>query len=140
MRIVLDTNVLVSGLLSPTGPPGRILDLLTSGRLQLLYDDRILLEYRAVLARPRLRIEPAEAEAILDLIERDGSLIPAAPLPLELPDPDDLPFLEVAIASAAAALVTGNERHFRPLNGEHGVAVQNPASFLARYTEAHSVD
>ena len=53
MRIVLDTNVLVSGLLNPDGAPGRLLDLILGGRLQILYDDRILGEYSDVLARPQ---------------------------------------------------------------------------------------
>jgi putative PIN family toxin of toxin-antitoxin system len=133
VRIVLDTNVLVSGLLSPGGPPGRIVDLLTTGRISLLFDDRILAEYRAVLARPRLRIEPAEAGAILDLITHEGLLTPAPPLGVELPDPDDLPFLEVAVAGAAEALVTGNARHFRPLLGEHAARVRSPTDFIAEY-------
>jgi putative PIN family toxin of toxin-antitoxin system len=133
VRIVLDTNVVVSGLLSPGGPPGRILDLLVAGRLHPLYDDRILREYRDVLARPRLRIAPAEAAAVLDLIEHDGLPIAAEPLPLELPDPDDLPFLEVAVAGAAEALVTGNGRHYRPLRGSHTAPVIAPADFLDRY-------
>jgi predicted nucleic acid-binding protein len=44
LRIVLDTNVLVSGLLSPHGPPGRIFDLLLGGKLTLVFDDRLLAE------------------------------------------------------------------------------------------------
>ena len=56
MRIVLDTNVLVSGLLNPNGTPGRILDLILGRYLTLLYDDRIIGEYSDVLARPQLDI------------------------------------------------------------------------------------
>ncbi len=51
MKIVLDTNVLISGILKPSGPPGRIVDLLRSGVLQLVVDDRILAEYTDVLRR-----------------------------------------------------------------------------------------
>lgn len=134
MRIVLDTNVLVSGILSPTGPPGRIVDLLASGHVQVAHDDRILAEYREVLARPRLRIEPAEAASILELIVHEGLYIPAPPLAVELPDPDDLAFLEVASASNADALVTGNARHYRPVRGAHQVTVRTPAEFLDRVT------
>jgi uncharacterized protein len=137
VRIVLDTNVLVSGLLSPMGPPGRIVDLIAAERLTVLFDDRVVNEYRDVLARPRLRIEPAEATAVLDLIVHTGHYVPAAPIDVELPDPDDVPFLEIAVAAAADALVTGNERHFRPVRGAHRATIHSPAAFLAHYTRVH---
>jgi putative PIN family toxin of toxin-antitoxin system len=130
VRIVLDTNILVSGLLSPAGPPGRILDLVAAEQLSVLYDDRIIAEYRDVLTRPRLRIEPWPAKAFLELIEERGLLISAPPLSVELPDPDDVPFVEVAEAGGAAFLVTGNERHFKPTRGQSLVPVVSPAVFL----------
>ena len=52
IRVVLDTNVLVSGLLSEHGPPGLIVDLVFAGELALVYDARLLAEYRDVLVRP----------------------------------------------------------------------------------------
>jgi uncharacterized protein len=119
------------------GPPGRIVDLIAAERLTVLFDDRVMAEYRDVLARPRLRIEPAEAAAVLDLIVHTGHYVPAAPLDVELLDPDDVPFLEVAVAGVADALVTGNERHFRPVRGEHGATIRSPAAFLAEYTRIH---
>jgi uncharacterized protein len=137
VKVVLDTNVLVSGLLSPTGPPGRIVDLATSLRVTLVFDDRVLAEYHEVLARPRLRIAPAEAAAVLDLIEKEGLLVSAPPLGVELPDPDDLPFVEVAEAGGAAALITGNARHFTPLHGTFSVPVLAPAAFLERWRAEH---
>jgi uncharacterized protein len=137
VRIVLDTNVLVSGLLFPSGPPGRIVDLIVSTRVSVLYDDRILHEYSVVPGRPRFRIEPAEAAAVLDLIIHEGYLVSSPPLDVQLPDPDDLPFLEVAVAAVADALVTGNERHFRPIRGEHRALARSPAHFLAEYIHLH---
>ncbi|HEX5726335.1 MAG TPA: putative toxin-antitoxin system toxin component, PIN family [Longimicrobiaceae bacterium] len=134
---MLDTNVLVSGLLSPFGPPGRILDLVTSLHLTVLHDDRILIEYRDVLSRPKLKIGSGEATAVIDLIERGGGLVVAPPLAIVLPDPDDLSFLEVADAGGADALVTGNERHFAPLHGKHRVPVLAPAAFLSLWKSRH---
>lgn len=130
MRIVADTNVLVSGLLSPHGPPGRIVDMVVTGAVPLLYDDRILAEYRAVLARPRFGFEVADVTALLDVVVRGGILVPAAPLPVTLPDPTDLPFLEVAVAGGASALVTGNARHFAPARDRYAVRILPPAAFL----------
>lgn len=140
MRIVLDTNVLVSGLLSPSGPPGRIVDLATARQVDLLYDDRILLEYEEVLSRPRLRISPAAAAAVLAFVARHGRLVPAPPTRIELPDPDDLPFVEVAIAGMADALVTGNARHYIPLTGTVPVRITTPAEFIAEWRESPALD
>jgi putative PIN family toxin of toxin-antitoxin system len=138
VRIVLDTNVLVSGLLSPQGPPGRILDLVTAGDVAVLYDDRILAEYREVLARPRFRFATSQRAAVLDFIEAEGELVPSPPLAVTLPDPDDLPFLEVATAGAADALVTGNQRHFTPVAGAHEVRVLAPTEFITLWVERRS--
>lgn len=137
MIIVLDTNVLVAGLLSPFGPPGRILDLVLSGELRLAYDDRILAEYRAVLPRDKFGLDPAAINELLAYIEIEGHLAVAAPSKVKLPDADDLPFLEVARAAQADALVTGNIRHY-PAPARLGVNVLTPAEFMARWQVADS--
>jgi putative PIN family toxin of toxin-antitoxin system len=130
MRIVLDTNVLVSGLLNPDGKPGRIVDLILGGRLQLLYDDRILGEYLDVLARPQLSIDPSLAQVVVGNIRLAGVRVTALPLSEDtLPDPEDVPFAEIAISGEAEVLVTGNTRHFSGLR-ERGVPVMSPAEFL----------
>ena len=61
---VLDTNVLVSGLLSPFGPPGRLVDALLARHLRIASDDRIEAEYREVLARPKLGIPAVRRTAV----------------------------------------------------------------------------
>lgn len=111
MKITLDTNVLVSGLLKGYSAAGMIIRLVAGGLVQVVYDARILTEYREVLARPKFGFEESLVKAVLVQIEEDGVLVTAAPLPERLPDPDDEPFLEVARA-AGAILVTGNKRHF----------------------------
>ena len=83
MRIVLDTNVLVRVLHNPDGTPGRIVDLILGGRIQVLYDDRILAEYLDVVARPQLAISPALAQAIVGYIRLAGERLTALPLPQE---------------------------------------------------------
>jgi len=132
MRIVIDTNVLVSGVLNPHGPPGRIVDAVLAETFTVLYDDRILGEYRAVLARPTFGFRPSEIEALVDFVEIAGESITAQSLTVVLADPTDLPFLEVAAAGHADALVTGNTRHFKPRRGSHDVSVYTPAEFLDR--------
>lgn len=130
MLVVLDTNVLVSGLLNESGKPGRIIELALENRFQVAYDDRILGEYEDVLARPELRIRSARARAVIDHLELTGLLIDAQPISTQgFHDRGDLPFAEVFITANAQALVTGNLRHFMPLL-EQKLTVLSPAEFL----------
>lgn len=132
MSIVLDTNVLVAGLLSPFGPPGEIVRLLSGGELTLLLDARVLSEYREVLLRPKFAFDEAAVAALIDYIEYRGTIVVGSPLPERLPDPDDEPFLEIASTGNAECLVTSNIAHFPPaLRG--GVAVLTPAEFMTAY-------
>lgn len=130
MRIVLDTNVLVSGLLNPRGAPGRLLDLILAGHHRVLYDDRIMEEYEEVLSRRELEIEADQIKTILGCLRLLGESLTAVPLmDSPLPDQDDLPFLEVAGSGLADVLVTGNIKHFPPAN-RSGVRVMSPTDFL----------
>ena len=132
MRIVLDTNVLVSGLLFPFGPPGDIVRLITTGTVRVCYDARILGEYRQVLSRPAFSFSQIQVESLLAQLEADGDLVTAPPLSEDLPDPDDEVFLAVDLASQARCLVTGNLRHY-PASRRQGVRVVSPRNFLELY-------
>jgi len=129
MRVVLDTNVLVSGLWSPFGPPGRIVNLVATGTLPLILEERILAEYREVLARREFAFEPEFVESLFVQILATSEFVLAEPLPERLPDPKDDVFLAVALSAHADFLVTGNLRHFPP-RARHGVAVVSPREFL----------
>ena len=129
MRVVVDTNVLVSGLLSPFGAPGIIVGLIAAGRLELCYDARILTEYTDVLRRPVFPFEDEQIRALLAQIRAGGELCSCQPLANPLPDPDDEPFLGVALWSMAEFLVTGNLRHFAPACRQ-SVRVVSPREFL----------
>ena len=129
MRIVLDTNVLVSGLLSPFGPPGEIVRMVSSGAVVLCLDARILAEYDDVLARPRFGFDPDAVAALLDYIDLRSEVVASEPLDQRRPDPDDEPFLEVAAACGADCLVTGNLAHF-PAQTRAGVTVLAPTQFI----------
>jgi putative PIN family toxin of toxin-antitoxin system len=129
LRIVLDTNVIVSGLLSRRGPPAEIVEMVAGGALVVCFNDRILAEYQDVLARPQFRFDPAEVARLLAQVEGDGEEAVARSASERLPDPADEPFLEVAVAAGAEFLVTGNLRHF-PARLRHGIAVVSPRAFL----------
>ena len=132
MRAVIDTNVVVSGLINPHGAPGRVIDAVLAGVIIPLYDDRILGEYRDVLRRKRFGFDVAVVDAFLDYVECFGEPVIATGAGVTLPDPDDLPFLEVAIAGHADAVITGNGRHFVPLAGHHQVRICAPAEVASR--------
>lgn len=134
MRIVLDTNVLVSGLLSPFGPPGEIVRAVSSGEITLGLDARILSEYAEVLLRPRFNFDGDAIGVLLDFIVFRSTMVASSPLADRLPDPDDEPFLEVAHACDATFLVTGNLSHY-PALLRQGVPVVSPAAFIELYRE-----
>ncbi len=134
MIIVLDTNVLVAGLLSPFGPCGEIVRMVSSGELTLAFDARIMAEYQEVLARPKFIFDQSNVTAVLDLIAHRGRTIAASPLKQPLPDPDDEPFLAVAITAKAMCLVTGNLVHF-PTASCQGTKIVSPSDFLGSYRE-----
>lgn len=135
MKVVLDTNVLVSGLLSPYGPRSQIVLMVASGTLTLYYDARLLTEYREVLLRPKFPFEAEAVEALLDQITALGELVASEPLAKALPDPDDEPFLEVAVAASAEALVTGNIKHYPP-ESRAGILVCSPAELVEHLRRA----
>ncbi len=132
MRIVLDTNVIVSGLLNPHGKPGTILQMVVSRTVTICYDARVIDEYHEVLHRPKFPINEAEVDAVLEQIEAAGHLVATSPLPRNLPDPDDEPFLEVALAGSAECLVTGNIKLY-PEDRRRGMKVVSPGEFVELY-------
>jgi uncharacterized protein len=137
-RLVLDTNVVVSGVLSPHGPCAALLAAVLNGSADLVLDARIFDEYREVLARPKFDLSPGAVKSLLQGLQDLSEWILPPPLsPALLPDSDDLPFLELALA-ADALLVTGNLRHF-PETARQGAVVLDPAAALVRVTASSSV-
>jgi putative PIN family toxin of toxin-antitoxin system len=127
--IVLDTNVIVSGILRPYSKAAAILRLVATGTVQLAYDFRILSEYQDVLNRPKFPFKKEDTITFLDQVEKEGIVVSVMPLKFRLPDPDDEPFLEVALATRAEAIVTGNKRHF-PRKEYEGIRILSPSEFL----------
>ena len=112
VRIVLDTNIIISGLLSPLGNESRALRLILSGAFQVCVSEAILGEYRDVLSRLKFQALPKFAvNSLLDRMARGMMVQPRTPLSI-CHDPDDNRFLECAEAAEADYLITGNLRHF----------------------------
>jgi putative PIN family toxin of toxin-antitoxin system len=130
MKVVLDTNVLISGLINVEGIPAQILNLLINGRLTLFYDSRILREYEEVLARKKFGFKKSAIAPLLDYIKAEGEYVTAEPSKKAFTDKDDRMFYEVAKTSGARCLVTGNKDHF-----PKDMIVKSPKEFIQLYLD-----
>ena len=112
IRVVLDTNVLVSALLKTKGNEAALMNLATERHIQLCVSEPIIAEYEDVLSRPKLRLDPIRIQHVLALVRREGVLVTPTNAVGESRDEPDNRFLECAETAEAAYLVTGNARHF----------------------------
>ena len=141
LRVVLDTNVFISGLINPKGPPGAILKALRAGRFLLLTSRPINEEVLEVMDRPRLRDRYGLAEHLFDVAY---ILWEAAEMVADLPDvkvskdPDDDKFLAAAAGGLAHYLVTGDLRDLLRLEEYQDTRIVSPERFLAVLREGRS--
>ncbi len=112
LRLVIDTNVLISAALKPASLQRTVLLVAITKPARLYVSRAILMEYRDVLSRPELRIRRGQRQQLLQLIKKHSyTVVPARRLEVTT-DPDDNIFVECADAARADYLVTGNQRHF----------------------------
>jgi putative PIN family toxin of toxin-antitoxin system len=112
LRLVLDTNIVVSGALKPNGLQRTVLLFAMTRPARLYVSAPILLEYRVVLSRPELKIRRGLRQQFLRRIEDSSHMVSPSQQVRVTNDPDDNIFLECADAARADYLVTGNQRHF----------------------------
>lgn len=111
-RVVVDTNIVVSGALKRLGAESKVLDLIAERALLCFVSAAILAEYDTVLRRARLKLERSRRDGVLEMIFAESTLIEPASHVNASPDESDNRFLECAEAADADFLVTGNKRHF----------------------------
>lgn len=134
IRAVLDTNVMVSGILSAKGAPGRILTAWFEDRFHLVTSLPILKELDRVLRYPKISRRHGWSDArVLEFVEDVQSLAILVPGELRLKviaeDPSDDRYLECAIEGEAGYVVSG-DRHLVGLAGYEGVEILSPRAFL----------
>ena len=112
IRVVIDTNILVSALLQPEGLPSAVLLLAFSGQVRLCVSDAIFAEFDEVIRRPHFKRSPDVIEGALQSIRKLGLWVQPKIRVEACLDSDDNIFLECAQAAAADYLLTGNRRHF----------------------------
>lgn len=132
MRIILDTNVFVSGIFF-TGPPYRILKAWDDDRLQLVISQEILEEYRRVGAALAEQFPAIDLARILDLVcnRAEMTLAPGLPEPVCV-DPDDDKFIACALAANCKLIVSG-DKHLLRVSGFQGISVLKPREFVDDY-------
>jgi putative PIN family toxin of toxin-antitoxin system len=112
LRLVVDTNIVVSAALKPDGLQRTVLLLALTKPARWYVTEAILQEYEDVLARPELRVRRGLRQQLMQLIRNNThSVIPSRALHIA-PDPEDNKFLECADSARADYLLTGNQRHF----------------------------
>lgn len=112
MRIVLDTNVLISGCWSPGGLEAQLVQLAITRRLTLCVTTIVLAEYREVARRGKFEARHACLEEMISALEGVAEVVTPGGPAEAAPDPDDNRFLECAEGAEAQWLITGNARHF----------------------------
>ena len=125
MRILLDTNILVAGLLTPKGPPGQLVRAWLQGRFTLVTSAEQLGELARVFRYPRLakRIDSVQARDFLENIEVLAVVATDLPTITRSPDPADNVILATAVAGEAEAVVSGDKAHVVALGEVEGIPI-----------------
>jgi putative PIN family toxin of toxin-antitoxin system len=132
MRVVLDTNILVSGLISPMGAPAGILSAWEHGRFELLTCSEQMEELRATLKKPKVAalIHPHTAGRLVNQIRKLASMVPSLPAVERSPDPEDDFLLALCEAGEADYLVTGDKSGLLVLKRHCATWIVTAADFV----------
>lgn len=137
MRAIVDTNVLISGLISKAGAPRTIVDAIVAGRITPVFSPETLAELRDVLARPRL--EPYLRRAKVDVVgflahlEEIADLVEPVECPFPIRDPKDRPALALAATPPAPDLLVTGDKDFT--QASYGTVPVVTAAAFARTLE-----
>jgi len=129
MRVILDTNVFISGIFF-SGPPSQILKAWANKSLQIVLSKQILDEYQRVSEELSSKFQEIDILPIIELVTIHGQFIDTQGFEITVcEDPDDDKFLECAIAGKCKIIISG-DKHLLKLSGYEGVAVMSPRNFV----------
>ena len=126
-KVVIDTNVLVSSVLSGEGKPSKVMNLVSKKKVKLFYSNAILTEYKRVLEYERLNIAPYLREEVIKKVVDLGTLVDPTVSSIQFTDEDDRTFYDTAKESGAT-LITGNIKHY-----PDDPAIMTPSDFLEMF-------
>ena len=134
MRVVLDTSILISALITRGTPPDRLYRAWRRGDIELVTSNAQIAAVAAVLARPRIRrlVDADQASAILECIATRALVLDSLPVLHVSPDPSDNPILAAAIAGRADLIVSGDKKHVLMPGEVEGIAVVTAREAVAR--------
>ena len=137
IRVVLDTNIIVSAVLQPLGPPAQVFLLASAGVIQMCVSEEAYAEYEEVIQRPRLKRDAEEIEGALRTIREKARWVKSTGKVKACSDPDDDIFVDCAQAAEAHYLVTGNQVDFPETWGN--TRIVTPRQFLEVIAEIESI-
>ena len=129
MKIILDTNVFISGIFFG-GPPYQILDAWRNGKVDIVVSEDIFDEYQRVAKELSRQFKEVDISTFLDLITVNAMWVEAPQLPFNVSaDPDDDKFLSCALASKTKLIVSG-DKHLLAVSGYRNIEIVKPSSFV----------
>lgn len=132
MRVVLDTNVFVSGVFF-SGPPHQILKIWRDGKIEIVLSEAILEEYHRVGEELAVQFPAVEITPIMELLAVEADLVEASSLAERVcQDPHDDKFLACALSGGVEVIVSG-DKHLLDVSGYKGIKVVRPRNFLEEY-------
>lgn len=132
MRVILDTNVLISGIFF-SGPPSKILEAWADGRLKLIVSPDILEEYYRVAENLRGRYPEVDITPVVELLTISAEIVSAEKISQPIcTDPDDDKFFACAIAGRGSLIISG-DKHLLEMSGFGGIRVVKPRAFIEKF-------
>jgi putative PIN family toxin of toxin-antitoxin system len=132
MKIVLDTNVLISGIFF-SGPPYQILKAWQEGKIEVIASEKILTEYQRVAEELSQQFPSVDIDQILELLTIHAEIVDSRDFQVTIcEDPDDNKFISCALASKSKIIVSG-DKHLLKINGYKGIQVLKPREFTDKY-------
>jgi putative PIN family toxin of toxin-antitoxin system len=132
MRVILDTNVFISGIFF-SGPPSQILKAWANQSFQIVLSQQILDEYQRVAEDLSSKFQTIDVFPIIELITIHGQFVDTQRFNIPVcEDPDDNKFIECAVAGNCKIIISG-DKHLLKLPGYHGITILNPRNFVEKY-------
>jgi len=132
VKIILDTNVIVSGIFF-SGPPYEILKAWRNGKFKIVVSQEILLEYQRIAEKLNQKFPMINIQPIIDLLIVKADLVIGPELPIQISkDPGDDKFISCALASNSKIIITG-DKHLLNVNGYEGLEIIRPREFVEKY-------
>jgi putative PIN family toxin of toxin-antitoxin system len=132
LKIILDTNVIVSGIFF-SGPPYEILKSWRNGKFKIVVSQEILLEYQRIAEKLNQKFPMINIQPMIDLLTVKADLVIGPELPIQIcKDPGDDKFISCALASNSKIIITG-DKHLLNVNGYEGLEIIRPREFVEKY-------